>query len=417
MAEFIFKLPDLGEGVVEAEIGDWYVSPGDVVEEDQPIVDIMTDKASVEITSPVSGRVVSLAGEPGNQLAVGANLIVFETDKNEPLSAPPATKAAQSTESPADRPAKESAAAAPSPPATEQKPVASGSNNGQKPLTSPAVRRMAREAGIDLRRIKPSENGRILKSDLDAYLQARKETAPTRTVRTGTKEIPFRGLRRQIAKQVAGSARNIPHITYVEEVDVTQLESLRQHLNDHEPNERPRLTYLPFILQALVKALLDNPLCNAHFDAESEIITQYDAVHAGIATQTDNGLKVPVVQHAERLDLWQTAGEIQRVTQAARDNTAARELLSGSTISITSLGALGGIVTTPIINAPEVAIIGVNKSVERVVVENGAMTVRRIMNLSSSFDHRIIDGFDAAKLIQRMKSLLEQPATIFLANS
>ncbi len=409
MAEYTFKLPDLGEGVVEAEIGEWYIAQGDLVQEDQPLVDIMTDKAAVEITSPVAGRIVSLAGEPGTMLAVGADLIVFDTDAApaEPsvVETPSTAAAAKST--------RVEQTSQTSEPFVSADPI---SSDVRKPLTSPAVRRMAREAGVDLRHIKPSENGRILKSDLEAFLE-HNGAQPTIAIRSEVTEIPFRGLRRQIARQVAKSAHEIPHIAYVEEVDVTQLESLRGYLNAESKGSRPRLTYLPFIIRALVKALEDNPLCNSHFDEEKEIITQHAAVHAGIATQTDKGLKVPVVRHAESLDLWQTAQEIQRVSEAARDNSAAREILTGSTITITSLGAMGGIVTTPIINAPEVAIIGVNKSVERVVVVDGVMVIRRMMNLSSSFDHRIIDGFDAAKLVQKIKSLLEQPATIFIPSS
>lgn len=412
MAQFVFKLPDLGEGTVDSEIVEWRVSPGDRIEAEQPLVDMMTDKATVEITSPVTGRVVSLAGKPGDRIAVGSALVVFETGE-------------QAQEEPArasgEFPGAESLAPAPAPVAA---PSAPAQDVPRKVRTSPAVRRMAREAGVDLREIEGTgPEGRIRKQDLDAHLGRKPEPAAPATpaapaaarpaAREGTEEIPVIGLRRRIAEKMAESKRRIPHFSYVEEVDLTELESLRRHLNE-KGGGKPKLTYLPFLALALVRVLRDFPQCNAHFDDERMVITRHRAVHLGIATQTPGGLMVPVVKHAETLDLYGCAAEIARVAEAARSGKATREELGGSTITITSLGALGGIVSTPVINHPEVAIIGVNKAVERPVIYQGAIAVRLMMNLSSSFDHRFIDGYDAAEMIQALKERLEHPATIFI---
>jgi 2-oxoisovalerate dehydrogenase E2 component (dihydrolipoyl transacylase) len=397
MSEFVFKLPDLGEGTVEAEIAEWMVKVGDVVAEEDPICAMLTDKAAVELTAPVGGRILSVAGEAGDMVTVGSPLIVFETSGEAPAeAAPPATP----EPAPAD--------AAPPPKAG-------------KVLTSPSIRAKAREAGVDLSRVPGSgPRGRILKSDLEAYVSeggAESRRAPVAAEpqkRTGTTETRVIGLRRKIAERMAASSSEIPHFSYVEEVDVTALESLREHLNANRSKDQPGLTPLAFLGLALVRVLRDFPQCNAHYDSERNVLIRHEAVHLGIATQTGDGLKVPVVRHAEARVLEDLAAEIRRVSAAARDGTAGREELAGSTITITSLGKLGGIVSTPIINQPEVAIVGVNKMLERPVVRAGRVEVRTMMNLSSSFDHRFVDGYEGAAMIQALRELLEQPALIFM---
>jgi 2-oxoisovalerate dehydrogenase E2 component (dihydrolipoyl transacylase) len=390
MSEFIFKLPDLGEGTVEAEIAEWMVKVGDDVKEEDPICAMLTDKAAVELTSPVSGKVISVAGEEGDMVTVGSALIVFETSGIAAVET--AEQPAIATEEP------EAETSAPR--------VTSG-----KVATSPSIRAQAREAGIDLAQVSGTgPRGRILKKDFEAFA-----TPATLQPRTGVTEIKVIGLRRKIAERLATSASEIPHFTYVEEVDVTALESLREHLNSKKPAGEPKLTPLAFLGIALVRALQDFPQCNAHYDKDRNVIVRYEAVHLGIATQTDDGLKVPVARHSETRSLEDLATEIRRVSTAARENTATREELTGSTITITSLGKMGGITSTPIINQPEVGIIGVNKAVDRPMVHNGQVVVRRMMNLSSSFDHRFVDGYDAAAMIQGLKELLEQPAMMFMA--
>jgi len=407
MSEFIFKLPDLGEGTVEAEIAEWMVNVGDLVEEEAPICAMLTDKAAVELTAPVSGKVVSVAGAEGDTVAVGTPLIVFETDAEAPGRQP---------ESGTDVHA---AAAVPAG-ATTQAAAQSVASSG-KVLTSPSIRARAREAGVDLAAMAPGSGpkGRILKADFEAFVTsggtdsgAARPVTPQR--RTGATEIKVIGLRRKIAERMAASAREIPHFSYVEEVDVTALEALRTHLNGRMQDTDPKLTPLAFIGLAVVRVLRDYPQCNAHYDGERNVLIRHEAVHLGIATQTADGLKVPVVRHAESYNLEGLAAEIRRVSAAARDNTATRDELSGSTITITSLGKLGGMVSTPIINLPEVGIIGVNKMAERPVVVDGRVEVRTMMNLSSSFDHRFVDGYEGAAMIQALKEILEQPALIFM---
>lgn len=386
MSRYVFRMPDLGEGTVEAELVEWKVAVGDPVSEDQIIAEVMTDKAAVEVPSPVTGRVVALTGAPGDMVPVGAELIVFETE-------PEATTTV--------------AVASPVPPA---EPV--------RVMASPATRRKAHTAGIDLASVAGTgPGGRISAEDLESAIAARTGVAPPAAAaapRTGTEEIRVIGLRRAIAERMSEAKRNIPHFAYVEEVDVTGLEELRGHLNSRLQPGEPALSYLPFLVIGLVRALARYPQCNARYDAPRNVIVRHQAVHVGIATQTPDGLKVPVLHHAEARTLGGIAAEIRRLAAAARDNRATREELTGSTITITSLGRLGGIVTTPVINAPEVAIIGVNKAVERPVVRDGAIVVRRIMNLSSCFDHRFVDGADAAAMIQALKDLLEHPATLFM---
>lgn len=422
MTQKIFKLPDLGEGIVEAEIVEWHVKPGDVVKEDQNIVDVMTDKATVEIPAPFDGTVVKINGEPGDILAVGSELIVFDTDAAGDAPAPAAKE-----EVPAKEPAMAEAAPAEAKPAPAKSPEPaspstppSGPVVNEQPLTSPSIRRRAAEAGVDLTQVPGTgPKGRISREDLDAFMKGAVRapgaaTPAANQKRTGTNEVKLIGLRRKIAQQMQISKRTIPHYAYVEEVDVTELEALRQHLNATRKDNQPKLTMLPFFMRALVKVIGEFPEVNATFDEEAGIITQYEAAHLGIATQTDNGLMVPVVKHAETLDIWDCASAVTRLAEAARTGKATMDELSGSSITITSLGPMGGIVTTPVINHPEVAIVGINKVAERVVPLNGAITTRKIMNLSSCFDHRVVDGYVAASMIQAMKGYLEHPATIFM---
>jgi 2-oxoisovalerate dehydrogenase E2 component (dihydrolipoyl transacylase) len=406
MSRFVFKVPDLGEGTVSSEIVAWKVRPGDLVAEDQPLVEMSTDKAVVEVPAPVGGRIVSLAGEPGDVIAVGAELVVFETDSGAPVAAAAAPVVAAVPAS--SRPAAPSLIAAGGTPAA-----------GGRLMASPATRRQAREAGIDLNAVSGSgPGGRITPADFASVLAdkavAQLTSAPTAT--TGdTTEIKVIGVRRVIAERMSEAKRTIPHFSYVEEIDVSELESLRAHLNAQQTKGSPALTYLPFIVAALVRVLRDFPQCNALYDASRGVIVRHRAVHVGLATQTPDGLKVPVVRNAQTLSLTLLASELRRVADAARTNKVRREELTGSTITVTSLGRLGGIASTPVINLPEVAIIGVNKAVDRPVVRHGAIAVRRIMNLSSSFDHRFVDGYDAAAMIQALRECLEHPATIFIS--
>jgi 2-oxoisovalerate dehydrogenase E2 component (dihydrolipoyl transacylase) len=417
MSQFTFKMPDLGEGTVDAEIVAWHTKPGDVVSEDQLIVEVMTDKAAVEVPAPVSGRVVSVTGAPGDKVAVGSPLIVFELTDGAaapamaaapaptiPAAATPTAPAA--TAAPATRATATLTASAATAPTPAAVPIA----RQGRVMTSPANRRRAREAGIDLTTVAGSgPGGRILRADLQT-------AAPRQAVADAadTTEIKVIGLRRLIAERMSEAKRNIPHFAYVEEVDVTELESLRMHLNHSRPKDSGSLSYLPLVVMALTRVLESFPQCNVLYDAARGVLIRHRAVHVGIATQTPDGLKVPVVRNAQALGLWEVAAEIRRLAERARANKATREELIGSTITVTSLGKLGGIASTPIINAPEVAIIGLNKAVERPVVYQGTVAVRRIMNLSSSFDHRFVDGYDAAAMIQALKERLEHPATIFI---
>ena len=422
MGIFAFKLPDIGEGVVEGEVVEWMVAVGDTVKEDDPILSVMTDKATVEIPSPTDGVVKSLVGEPGTILAVGQVCIEFETEgEGTPVEEAPAPVEEVVEESPAPEPepVKEEVAPAapPAAPAPAPTPVVVAAP-GARPLASPAVRQRARESGIDLTTVAGSgPAGRITHGDLDSWKEAGSPVAaagPSRAARTGTTEVPVIGLRRKISESMTASYTTIPHFSYFEEVDITHLDELRVHLNSNRTDVQPKLTYLPFIMQALVKALGENPVCNALFDDEKGVVTRHDAVHLGIATQTDRGLYVPVVKHVEAQDIWQSASEMQRVSQAARDGTAGLSELTGSTFTITSLGRMGGLGATPIINKPEVGILGVHNAVDTPVVRNGQIVIRKMLRLSSSWDHRVVDGWDGAMLVQRLKALLENPATIFM---
>nr|WP_314586508.1 dihydrolipoamide acetyltransferase family protein [uncultured Pseudomonas sp.] len=427
MGTHVIKMPDIGEGIAEVELVKWYVAVGDEVGEDQTLADVMTDKAMVEIPSPVVGRVVALGGEPGQVLAVGAELIRLEVagDGNLREASRPAPVAAAPAPAPkAEAPTPETAPAPRRPeaevPRDDDRP-ASRPAPGSPPLASPAVRQHAWDLGIELRFVTGSgHGGRILHGDLEAYVQQRDAGLPPATgggglaKRSGEERIPLIGLRRKIAEKMQAAKRHIPHFTYVEEVDVTELEALRATLNQRWQGRRAHLTLLPFLARALVVAVRDFPQMNARFDEESSTVTRYGAVHLGIATQGEQGLAVPVVRHAEALDLWGCAQEVARLATAVRGGKAGRDELSGSTLTISSLGPLGGIASTPIINHPEVAIIGVNRIVERPAFRHGLVVPRKLMNLSASFDHRLIDGQDAASFIQAVRQLLEQPATLFL---
>ncbi|MEC8540240.1 MAG: dihydrolipoamide acetyltransferase family protein [Candidatus Thermoplasmatota archaeon] len=427
MGIYAFKLPDIGEGVVEGEVVEWMVSMGDTVKEDDPILSVMTDKATVEIPSPVDGKVSKIIGEPGDILPVGEVCIEFEVDGagNSGSSSEATTAEAPSPEPAAKpepveikpQPVSEPVVEAPAPAA----PVARAA--GTKALASPAVRQRAREANVDLQLVAGSgPGGRISHADLDRHIAGGASGATsfapvgatTKMKMTGTEEIKVIGLRRKIADSMMASYSTIAHFSYFEEVDITALEELRKHLNSTRPEGAPKLTYLPFIMQALVKALRESPECNALFDDEANVVTRHQAINLGIATQTDRGLYVPVVKHVEAMDIWQSAVEMVRVTSATREGKATADELTGSTFTITSLGKLGGLGATPIINKPEVGILGVHNAKERAVVRNGQIVVRRMMNLSSSWDHRVVDGHDGATLVQRVKTLLENPATIFM---
>ncbi|MGD9817048.1 MAG: dihydrolipoamide acetyltransferase family protein [Hyphomonadaceae bacterium] len=467
MGQFVFKLPDVGEGTAEAEIVAWHVRVGDVVKEDAPLVDVMTDKATVEMTSPVSGKIVSIHGEPGDMAPVGGPIAVFEVageGEGEAAPAAPPPPPAQADRAPSGAQSNSAEAPPPKPkikaqagatwseeevqaalqrgaartvPAAAMPPSSSPAKKSEpmqavaKPApreasvrewaqaqASPAVRARAQKLGIDLGQVRGTgPDGRVTHEDLDAVLvpaAGARRTGSALAEKNGIEPVKVIGLRRKIAEKMQDAKRRIPHFAYVEEADLTELEELRAHLNATKRTDQPKLTLLPFLMRALVLALPDFPQINARYDDDNGIVYRHENVDIGIATQTDNGLIVPVVRHCEARDVWDSAIEVARLANAVRNNTAGKDELSGSTITITSLGALGGIVTTPVINHPEVAIIGVNKLVERPVVKNGQIVVRKMMNLSSSFDHRVVDGYDAAAFIQRVKGLLEHPAALFI---
>ena len=396
MGQYLFRLPDIGEGVAEAEITAWHVKVGDHIAEDGPLLDVMTDKATVDMTSPVEGTVTAIHGDVGSMAPVGGVLVEMEVAGESEQPAP-----AKQTEAPKEVQQNARAAEMPAAPSVPVNP---------DPTASPATRRRAMEWGIRLEDVKGSgPHGRILVEDLERH-RGQPKSAP----RTGVEEIKLVGMRRKIADRMAQSKRQIPHFSYVEEFDLTELEALRADLNANRRESQPKLTLLPFFMQALVRLLPEFPNLNAHYDEAQGALRRHAAIHIGIATQTPNGLMVPVVRHAESRELWDLAREMQRVTAAAREGRAAREELSGSTITLTSLGPLGGIAATPIINHPEVAIIGPNKLVERPMVDGSFLARRKLMNLSSSFDHRIVDGYDAASFVQRLKRLMEHPALLFL---
>jgi 2-oxoisovalerate dehydrogenase E2 component (dihydrolipoyl transacylase) len=442
MGLHVIKIPDIGEGIAEVELVVWHVQPGDEVTEDQALADVMTDKATVEIPSPVAGKVLALGGELGSLMAVGSELIRIEVEGGAGREAKPSAPAAVTPSAPPSQPSPKGGRSETGPSALTPSPSGGGqgwgraahqppsqpfrdeemSATGDKPIASPSVRRHAWELGVDLRQVRASGTaGRIMHADVDAYaaagagaLRAPQPSAPAGVHRDDEEKIPVIGLRRKIAQKMQEAKRHIPHFAYVEEVDVTELEALRSRLNAKLQGERPRLTLLPFLMRAVAAAVREFPQMNAHFDDTAGVVTRYGAVHIGIATQTGAGLMVPVVRQAQSLDLWTSAAEVTRVAEAARKGRATRDELTGSTITISSLGPLGGIVSTPIINAPEVAIIGVNRMVLRPMMLSGAMVPRLMMNLSSSFDHRVVDGQHAAEFIQAVRGLLESPATLFV---
>ena len=422
----VIKVPDVGEGIAEVELVAWHVKAGDVVTEDQALADVMTDKASVEIPAPVAGRVLALGGRVGQMMAVGAELIRIEAAETGPTRRAPAAPA------PAPAPALPSAV----PPASAPPPVCApaaappAGPASRRPIASPALRRRAWELGIDLKDVAASGTaGRTVQADLDAHVAAHAAvqvaahgvaapavapaSAPQYAERHDEQAVPVIGLRRRIALQMQESKRRIPHFSYVEEVDVTELENTRAALNARHAVERGRLTLLPLLMRALVLALREFPQINARFDDEAGVVTRHGAVHVGVATDTRHGLMVPVLRHAEARGVWALAAELSRLAEAARSGRATRAELSGSTVTLSSLGALGGIVSTPVINRPEVAIVAVNRIVERPVARGGHIVLRQTMNLSSSFDHRVVDGIDAARFVQALRALLEAPALLF----
>ena len=441
MGIHVIKMPDIGEGIAEVELVAWHVKVGDRVAEDQILADVMTDKATVEIPSSVAGKVLALGGAVGQVMAVGSEVIRIEvegagnlkepTPGAAPLKVTATTAATKTAEAPTPATAPVVAAVA-----TEQQTAATASAPrhhaapstvahvrapGDKPIASPAVRRQAWDLGIELQFVPGTgTGGRITHDDLQAYAQRAAQPQAVGAVdqryaqRLDEQTIPVIGLRRKIAQKMQEAKRRIPHFTYVEEVDMTELETLRAKLNAKHGKERGRLTVLPFLVRAVVLAVREHPQINARYDDDAAVVTRYGAVHLGIATQTEGGLMVPVVRHAETRDLWSCASEVLRLAEAARTGKASREELSGSTITITSLGTLGGLVSTPVINHPEVAIVGINRMVERPMMRDGAVVARQMMNLSSSFDHRVVDGMHAAEFIQLVRGFLETPATLFV---
>lgn len=445
MGIHVIKMPDIGEGIAEVELVAWHVQPGQTIAEDQPLADVMTDKAAVEIPSPVAGKVLELGGRIGEMMAVGSELIRLEVEGDGNLK--PGAEARDAGAEATPRPAPVDAPVGSSSIVEESEAYPSSSKvtahaadrapveprraehaatpraalaPGERPLASPAVRQRAWDMGIELRYVRGTgDAGRILHADLDAYARtggaaAHGSQARGYAERNDATEVPVIGLRRAIARKMQEAKRRIPHFSYVEEIDVTELEALRAELNRRHGDTRGRLTPLPLLIRAMVIALRDFPRINARYDDEAGVVTQYGAVHMGVATQTDGGLTVPVLRHAEARDVWSISAEIARLADAVRANRAQRDELTGSTITISSLGALGGIVSTPVINHPEVGIVGVNRIVERPMIRDGAIVARKMMNLSSSFDHRVVDGADAAEFIQAVREVLERPALLFV---
>lgn len=426
MGIHVIKMPDIGEGIAEVELVVWRVQQGDAVTEDQILADVMTDKATIEIPSPVAGTVLALGGKAGQVMAVGSELIRIEVaGKGNADDAPTAAGAAMAAAPAPAAPAPIASAAPKNIPApgisTTARTAPAARPAGEKSIASPALRRRAWDMGIELQYVQGSgAAGRILQQDLDAYVargaspHGVRNDAMRYQERHDEEALPVIGLRRKIAQKMQEAKRRIPHFTYVEEIDMTELEALRTRLNNQWGAQRGRLTLLPLLMRAVVLGVREFPQINARFDDDAGIVTRHGAVHIGIATQTDAGLVVPVLRHAEAHDLWSSAAEVTRLAEAARSGKALREDLSGSTITITSLGALGGIVSTPVINHPEVAIVGVNRMVLRPMIRSGAVVPRQMMNLSSSFDHRVVDGMHAAEFVQALRGYLECPATLFV---
>lgn len=425
MARFEFRLPDIGEGIAEAEIVAWHVKVGDTVSEDQGVADMMTDKATVEMESPVAGVVLELAGAEGDMVPIGSTLLVIETEGDAEHPGAPEKAGARenhetglllSQENQDDGAREQHVPVAPAHFIPEPHPEAveiSVPQPAAQALASPAVRARAKELGVDLSHVKAREDGRIRHADLDAFLtySAGQGYRPAGTKRAD-EEIKVIGMRRRIAENMAASKRHIPHFSYVEEIDVTSLEDMRGDLNANR-GARPKLTMLPLLIVAICKAMPAFPMINARFDDEAGVVTRHGSIHLGMATQTDAGLMVPVIRDAQDMNVWQLASEITRLANAARSGKAKSEELSGSTLTVTSLGPLGGIVTTPVINRPEVAIIGPNRVIERPVIRDGEIAVAKLMNLSISCDHRVVDGWDAASYVQVVRKFLETPVLLF----
>ena len=439
MGIYVIRVPDIGEGIAEVELVAWHVALGESVKEDQPVADVTTDKASVEIPCHVHGKVIALGAAVGQMISVGAELIRLEVEGEGNLkedaapaqatapatqiAAAPAEKSKQSDTKASENIAIQAVqapkqASAPAARPAARAPVAQARKEGERPLAAPSVRRRALDMGVDLRLVHGSgPAGQISHADLEAFAAGQGPVLggnPQYVERHGEEAIPVIGLRRKIAQKMQEAKRRIPHFSYVEEVDVTELEQLRQQLNKIHGATRGKLTLLPFLARAMVLALRQFPQINARYDDDAGVVTRYEAVHLGIAAQTDGGLMVPVLRHAESLDLWASAAGIARVAEGAKSGKLGRDELTGSTITLTSLGALGGIVSTPVINHPEVAIVGVNRMVERPMLRTGQVVARQLMNLSSSFDHRVVDGMDAAQFIQAIRALLETPALLFV---
>ena len=437
MAKFTFNMPDIGEGIAEAEIVQWHKQVGDTVQEDEEFVDMMTDKATVPMESPVNGKILEIAGGEGDMVSIGSMLVVIEVEGEVPDEVAEENEAAaEATPAPAPKDneveerievenpdptdADDAMAADPSPPpAPSPTPApAQEAKSNTKVLATPAVRKRDKDLGVDLAQVKPAEDGRVRHGDLDQFLSYNSgygSAAPTRE----DEEKKVIGMRRRIAENMAASKRNIPHFSYVEEVDVTDLEELRAQLNANR-GDKPKLTILPMLITAICKTLPNFPMINARYDDEAGVVTRYGAVHMGMAAQTDAGLMVPVIKNAQAQNLWQLANEISRLADAARNGTAKSEEMQGGTLTVTSLGPLGGVATTPVINRPEVAIIGPNRIIERPMYVTGSdgterIEKRKLMNISISCDHRVVDGWDAASFVQALKRLLEAPALILVS--
>lgn len=411
MARFEFRLPDVGEGIAEAEIVVWHVKVGDRVSEDQGVADLMTDKATVEMESPVSGIVIELAGAIGDMVPIGSPLLVIETEDKVAAAAASQEQASTVQAAPATDtvPPRDPPPAAP--PARE--PQFESPRTAPLALASPAVRARAKDLGVDLAQVRAQDGKRVRHADLDAFLSYNSTQGyRPACAKRADEAIKVIGMRRRIAENMAASKRNIPHFAYVEEIDVTDLEAMRADLNAHR-GDRPKLTMLPLLIVAICKALPDFPMINARYDDEAGVVTRHGSVHLGMATQTDAGLMVPVIRDAQDRNIWQLATEIGRLAEAARTGKAKSEELSGSTLTLTSLGPLGGIASTPVINRPEVAIIGPNRVIERPVIRNGEIVAAKLMNLSISCDHRVVDGWDAASYVQAVRKLLETPVLLF----
>ncbi len=417
MGEYIFKMPDIGEGVTEAEIVSWHVKPGDKIKQDDPICDAMTDKATVELTAPVDGVVKSVGCGEGDIMAIGGDLVVFEVEGEVEVKNKPKKPAKPKIEvKPEIKPQANTEAKSTSVPVSQTINPATGKvlaskALASKALASPAVRKRALDLGIDLNLVPASgKAGQVTHEDLDKYVKG----GSSKQKLTGGQEIKITGLRRVISERMSEAKRKIPHFSYVEAVDMTEIENLRAHLNNTRHQHQPKLTLLPFFMLAIVRAVKLWPGCNATFDDDAGIITRHNAVNIGMAAQTENGLMVPVVRHAEALDIWGLMAEVNRLGEQAKTGSISAEDLSGSTITLTSLGKLAGVIATPVINRPEVAILCPNKIVETPVVKNGNIIIRKMMNFSSSFDHRVVDGFHAAEMLGYIKGLLEHPATLFM---